>query len=57
MVKQAKFNPFQIIDALLEGNCKKCISMLDQLQQEGTAVGQGYLGISQRIQSIVRHAR
>ncbi len=40
VIKQAKFNPFQIIDALLEGNCKKCITMLDQLQQEGTAAGQ-----------------
>lgn len=40
VIKQAKFNPFQIIDALLLGNCKKCIVMLDQLQQEGTAVGQ-----------------
>lgn len=40
VIKQAKFNPFQIVDALLVGNCKKCIVMLDQLQQEGTAVGQ-----------------
>lgn len=40
VTKQAKFNPFQIIDALLLGNCKKCLTMLDQLQQEGTAVGQ-----------------
>jgi len=40
VIKQAKFNPFQIIDALLAGNCKKCITMLDQLQQEGTAAGQ-----------------
>lgn len=40
VIKQAKFNPFQIIDALLAGNCKKCVTMLDQLQQEGTAIGQ-----------------
>ena len=40
VTKQAKFNPFQIIDALLLGNCKKCLVMLDQLQQEGTAAGQ-----------------
>ncbi len=40
VIKQAKFNPFQIIDALLQGDCKKCVVMLDQLQQEGTAVGQ-----------------
>jgi DNA polymerase-3 subunit delta len=40
VINQAKFNPFQIIDALLQGNCKKCITMLDQIQQEGTAAGQ-----------------
>ncbi len=40
VIKQAKFNPFQIIDALLQGNCKKCLIMLDQLKQEGTAAGQ-----------------
>ena len=36
LIKQAKFNPFQVIDALLLGDCKRCIMMLDQLQQEGT---------------------
>ncbi len=40
VINQARFNPFQIIDALLQGNCKKCIAMLDQMQQEGTAAGQ-----------------
>ncbi len=40
VINQAKFNPFQIIDALLQGNCKKCITMLDKMQQEGTAAGQ-----------------
>ncbi|MCW8831743.1 MAG: DNA polymerase III subunit delta [Colwellia sp.] len=40
VINQAKFNPFQIIDALLQGNCKKCIAMLDQMQQEGAAAGQ-----------------
>jgi DNA polymerase-3 subunit delta len=40
LLKQAKFNPFQVIDALLMGNCAKCITMLDQLQQEGTAAAQ-----------------
>ncbi|MBL4941841.1 MAG: DNA polymerase III subunit delta [Colwellia sp.] len=40
VIKQAKFNPFQIIDAILQGDCKKCLFMLDQLQQEGTAAGQ-----------------
>jgi len=40
LVKQAKFNPFQIIDALLLGQCSKCITMLDQQQQQGVAAGQ-----------------
>jgi len=40
ILRQAKFNPFQVIDALLIGDCGKCITMLDQLQQEGTAPAQ-----------------
>ncbi|WDE00591.1 DNA polymerase III subunit delta [Thalassomonas actiniarum] len=40
LVKQAKFNPFQIIDAMLLGQCNKCITMLDQQQQQGVAAGQ-----------------
>ena len=40
VIKQAKFNPFQLIDAILLGELARCISMLNQLQQEGTAVGQ-----------------
>ena len=40
ILKQAKFNPFQVIDSLLQGNCAKCITMLDQLQQEGMAPAQ-----------------
>jgi DNA polymerase-3 subunit delta len=40
LLKQAKFNSFQVIDALLQGDCAKCITMLDQLQQEGTAPAQ-----------------
>ncbi len=40
ILKQAKFNPYQIIDALLQGNCAKCVTMLDQLQQEGTQPAQ-----------------
>lgn len=39
-IKQAKFNPFQLIDTLLLGNTKKCLSILDQLSQEGSPVGQ-----------------
>lgn len=40
IINQAKFNPFQVIDALLLGDCAKCITMLDQLQQEGMAPAQ-----------------
>lgn len=40
VTKQAKFNPFQLTDSLLLGNCDKCLIMLDQMQQEGTAPGQ-----------------
>ena len=39
-IKQAKFNPFQLIDALLLGDTKKCLSILDQLNQEGSPIGQ-----------------
>ncbi len=40
VINQAKFNPFQLIDCLLLGQLNKCITILDQLQQEGAAVGQ-----------------
>jgi len=40
IINQAKFNPFQVIDALLIGDCKKCITILDQLKQEGTVATQ-----------------
>ncbi len=40
LIKQAKFNPFQLIDAMLIGDIKRCVSMLDQLQQDGSAVTQ-----------------
>jgi len=40
IIKQAKFNPFQLVDAMLIGDLKKCTTILDQLQQEGAAIGQ-----------------
>ena len=40
ILNQAKFNPYQVLDSLLQGDCAKCITMLDQLQQEGTAPAQ-----------------
>jgi DNA polymerase-3 subunit delta len=39
-IKQAKFNPFQLIDTLLIGDLKKCFSMLDQMQHDGSAFAQ-----------------
>ena len=49
ILKQAKYNPFQVIDALLLGDCAKCITMLNQLQQEGTAPAQIIWGIHKEI--------
>jgi len=40
VIKQAKFNPFQLIDTLLIGDLKKCLTMLDQMQHDGSAFGQ-----------------
>jgi len=40
LINQAKFTPFQLVDALLQGDYKRCINILEQLQQEGQAVGQ-----------------
>lgn len=39
-IKQARFNPFQLVDALLVQDLKKCLSIIDQLKQEATPVGQ-----------------
>mgnify|MGYP003626081514 FL=1 len=40
VIKQAKFNPFQLIDTLLIGDLKKCLAILDQMQHDGSALGQ-----------------
>jgi len=40
LIKQAKFTIYQVIDALLLGDCKKCIAMLNQIQDEGIAAAQ-----------------
>ena len=39
-IKQAKFNPFQLIDNLLTGNLAQCAYILESLQNEGTNAGQ-----------------
>ncbi|REL26186.1 DNA polymerase III subunit delta [Thalassotalea euphylliae] len=36
IISQAKFNPFALVDALLTGKLDRCVTMLDQQQQEGT---------------------
>lgn len=40
IIKQAKFNPFQLIDNLLNNKLKKCSAILESLQHEGTSIGQ-----------------
>ena len=52
IIKQAKFNPFQLIDALLTGNTTKCITILDQLQHEGTSASQLIWFIHKEIQQL-----
>jgi len=37
VINQTKFNPFALIDALLQGDIKRTVAIIDQLQQEGTA--------------------
>jgi DNA polymerase-3 subunit delta len=38
LINQAKFTPFQLIDAWLDGNLPRCFNMLEQLAQEDQAV-------------------
>jgi len=52
VINQAKFNPFQLIDQLLLGRCDKCINILNQLQQEGTAVTQLIWFVHKEIQQL-----
>ena len=54
LINQAKFNPFQLIDALLIGDIKKCIAMLDQLQQDGTAITQLIWFIHKEIKQLAQ---
>ncbi|QOL24462.1 DNA polymerase III subunit delta [Thalassotalea sp. LPB0316] len=39
-IKQAKFNPFQLVDTLLTGNFKKLILMLESLAHDGVHASQ-----------------
>lgn len=38
VINQAKFNPFLLIDTLLQADLSKCLKIIDQLQQEGTPI-------------------
>lgn len=40
LIKQAKFTPFQLVDALLAGDLSKCMDMLTQLKNEGVDAAQ-----------------
>lgn len=53
IINQAKFNPFQVVDTLLMGDLKKCISILDQLQHEGAPVGQLVWFIHKEISQLI----
>lgn len=52
ILNQAKYNPFQIVDALLLGDCAKCITMLNQLEQEGTPPAKIIWGIHKEINQL-----
>jgi DNA polymerase-3 subunit delta len=53
IIKQAKFNPFQVIDTVLIGDLKKCVSILDQLQQEGAPIGQLVWFVHKEINQLI----
>jgi DNA polymerase-3 subunit delta len=40
VIKQAKFNPFQLIDVLFSKDLKKCVSILESLENEGVNTSQ-----------------
>ncbi len=53
IINQAKFNPFQLTDALLAGNLKKVIKILDQQQQEGVNTNQLIWFIHKEIKQLL----
>ena len=53
IINQAKFNPFQLLDNLLSGNCQKCVAILEQQQQQGIAVGQLIWFIHKELQQLL----
>ncbi|GHE80064.1 DNA polymerase III subunit delta [Thalassotalea profundi] len=53
IIKQAKFSAFQLTDSMLKGDINKCITMLEQLQQEGIAVAQLIWPIHKEISQLL----
>ncbi len=53
IINQAKFNPFQLTDALLAGNLKKVIKILDQQQQQGVNTNQLIWFIHKEIKQLL----
>jgi DNA polymerase III subunit delta len=53
VINQAKFNPFQLIDALLLGELNKVVRILDQQQQEGAAASQLIWFIHKEIKQLI----
>lgn len=54
IIKQAKFNPFQLIENLLAGNLAKCLAILDSLQQEGASAGQVIWILHKELQQLLQ---
>jgi len=52
VIKQAKFNPFQLVDAMLSGNLTRCSSILNQLKHEDVAIGQIIWAVHKEIQQL-----
>jgi DNA polymerase-3 subunit delta len=53
VINQAKFNPFQLIDALLIGDLAKVIRILDQQYQEGVNIAQLIWFIHKEINTLL----
>jgi len=53
VINQAKFNPFQLVDALLLGDLNKVVRILDQQQQEGVAIAQLIWFVHKEIKQLI----
>lgn len=52
VINQSKFNPFALIDALLNGQSAKCIAILDQMQQEGVPIAKVIWFVNKELQQL-----